>query len=116
MEAVLTRGTFQHPLPGSAAQTGSHVEPALTVHTRLWALEGLLAHAHVACLPLSWTRPSPRALAGLPSLLSPVLAPLLLYPGQNPLVEQQVGARGQDLLQAGLADAVVGDPQPLVAG
>lgn len=53
--------------------------------------------------------------AGL-SLLSPVLPPLLLRPGQNSLIEQQVGAGRQDLLQAGLADSVIRNPQPLVAG
>lgn len=53
--------------------------------------------------------------AGL-SLLRPVLSALLLHPGQNPLVEEQVGTGGQDLLQAGLSDRVVRNPQPLVAG
>lgn len=44
--------------------------------------------------------------AGL-SLLRPVFP---LRPGQNSLIKQQVGAGGQDLLQAGLADSVVRDP------
>lgn len=50
------------------------------------------------------------------SFFCPVLPALVLHLGKNALVEQQVGAGGQDLLQAGLADCVVRDPQPLVAG
>lgn len=50
------------------------------------------------------------------SFFGPVLPALVLHLGKNPLIKQQVGAGGQDLLQAGLADRVVGDPQPLVAG
>lgn len=44
------------------------------------------------------------------------LLTLVLHLGKNTLVKQQVGAGGQHLLQAGLADGVVRNPQPLVAG
>lgn len=50
------------------------------------------------------------------SLLRPVLPALVLHLGKDALVKQQVSAGGQHLLQARLADGVIGDPQPLVAG
>lgn len=63
----------------------------------------------------AWAAPSGLALGPAQSLFRLVL-PALVHLGEHALVEQQVGAGGQDLLQAGLADGVVGDPQPLVAG
>lgn len=50
------------------------------------------------------------------SFLRLVLPTLRLHLGEDALVEQEVGAGGQHLLQAGLADSVVRDPQPLAAG
>lgn len=78
---------------------------------------GLLA-AHTAqraSVPEGATRSGVRAGSG-PSLFGLELLALVLRPGEDALVEQQVRAGGQHLLQAGLADSVVGNPQPLVTG
>lgn len=45
-----------------------------------------------------------------------VFPALVLYLGKNTLIEQQISTGRKDLLQASLADSVIGNPQPLVAG
>ena len=84
-------------------------------------LAGLLARAHTPHTGTDtqgWDSASSAALGrgGAGSLLRLVLPTLRLHLGEDALIEQEVGAGGQHLLQAGLADSVVGDPQPLAAG
>lgn len=91
----------------------------LELTRRLRTLAGLLAYPHSLILPCSrpvWTVPSALALGPGQSLFRPILPALVLHLGKNTLIEEQVSTGGQDLLQARLADGVIGDPQPLVAG
>lgn len=78
-------------------------------------LVGLLTHAHTRHAHAQTHRAGmvPAALqpwGGAGSLLRLVLPTLRLHLGEDTLIEQEVGAGGQHLLQAGLADGVVGDP------
>lgn len=75
------------------------------------------------CVGAGWTvQTAPSALcgsqgqAGAVSFFSLVFAALWLLLGDDTLIEEQVGAGGQDLLQACPSDCVIRDPQPLAAG
>lgn len=106
---------------GLRGSLSSWEKPALRTPQESEADSGGVAgtHARTHCLQFPFHLASTDS-AGLwgrhSSLLGLVLLARGLCPGEDSLIEQQVGAGRQHLLQAGLADRVVGHPQPLVAG
>lgn len=93
---------------------GSSVNPALRTHWKgKGPPSGLLAHTrththNMTAFVLDSMDSSIRSrFRAAKSLLTLVLLALVLYPGENALVEQQVCARGQDLLQAGFSNSVI---------